>query len=230
MAADRSRKQVVPAGEQLVRQLMPRGGRLTVETRASAEPAQRWIARARSRLWGLGWGATGLGRDRDECLANLGVALAGISLARTLDQLGWRLAPGYEPADFPDEVTFPVEVDRGVVGIIVDVSQDERTLRASRSTLAELYPDASVVVVAPEVVPDPRALKHAVDDASPPSHVPQGPKGPPAQGAPLPRGLARLEREGLLRRGEGDLLDVRPVPLPRGAPRPSDRVAEGRDG
>jgi prevent-host-death family protein len=45
----------------------------------------------------------------------------------------------------------------------------------------------------------------------------------------LPAGLARLEREGLLRRGEGDLLDLAPKPLPAGARRPSDLVAEGRD-
>ena len=45
----------------------------------------------------------------------------------------------------------------------------------------------------------------------------------------MPNGLARLEREGLLRRGEGDLLDIKPVPLPRGAHRPSDLVSEGRD-
>jgi prevent-host-death family protein len=45
----------------------------------------------------------------------------------------------------------------------------------------------------------------------------------------MPHGLARLEREGLLRRGEGNLLDVRPVPLPAGARRPSDLVSEGRD-
>jgi len=45
----------------------------------------------------------------------------------------------------------------------------------------------------------------------------------------MPHGLARLEREGLLRRGEGDLLDVRPVPLPPGARSPSDLVSEGRD-
>jgi prevent-host-death family protein len=45
----------------------------------------------------------------------------------------------------------------------------------------------------------------------------------------LPAGLARLEREGLLRRGEGDLLDLATKPLPAGARRPSDLVAEGRD-
>lgn len=45
----------------------------------------------------------------------------------------------------------------------------------------------------------------------------------------MPAGLARLEREGLLRRGEGDLLDVAPRPLARGARPPSHLVAEGRD-
>ena len=46
----------------------------------------------------------------------------------------------------------------------------------------------------------------------------------------MPAGLARLEREGLLRRGEGDLLDLAPIPLPVGARPPSHLVAEGRDG
>ncbi len=41
-------------------------------------------------------------------------------------------------------------------------------------------------------------------------------------------GLARLEEEGLLRRADGDLLEVRPVPLPRGAMPPSRVVEEGR--
>ena len=45
----------------------------------------------------------------------------------------------------------------------------------------------------------------------------------------MPAGLARLEREGLLRRGEGDLLDPAPVVLPAGARPPSHLVAEGRD-
>jgi antitoxin (DNA-binding transcriptional repressor) of toxin-antitoxin stability system len=45
----------------------------------------------------------------------------------------------------------------------------------------------------------------------------------------IPSGLARLEQEGLLRRAEGDLLDLAPVRLPAGAVPPSQRVAEGRD-
>jgi prevent-host-death family protein len=45
----------------------------------------------------------------------------------------------------------------------------------------------------------------------------------------MPGGLSRLEREGLLRRGEGDLLDVVPSRLPVGARPPSHLVAEGRD-
>jgi prevent-host-death family protein len=44
----------------------------------------------------------------------------------------------------------------------------------------------------------------------------------------MPSGLARLEREGMLRRAQGDLLDLRPVTLPAGAARPSARVSEGR--
>jgi antitoxin (DNA-binding transcriptional repressor) of toxin-antitoxin stability system len=44
----------------------------------------------------------------------------------------------------------------------------------------------------------------------------------------MPSGLARLEREGLLRRAEADLLDLEPVRLPPGAVVPSRRVSEGR--
>lgn len=44
----------------------------------------------------------------------------------------------------------------------------------------------------------------------------------------MPSGLARLEREGLLRRAQGDLLDLRPVQLPAGAAPPSTAVSEGR--
>jgi antitoxin (DNA-binding transcriptional repressor) of toxin-antitoxin stability system len=44
----------------------------------------------------------------------------------------------------------------------------------------------------------------------------------------MPSGLARLEREGLLRRAEADLLDLEPVRLPPGAVVPSRLVAEGR--
>ena len=44
----------------------------------------------------------------------------------------------------------------------------------------------------------------------------------------MPSGLARLEREGLLRRAEMDLLDLRRVPLPPGATPPSQVVSEGR--
>lgn len=44
----------------------------------------------------------------------------------------------------------------------------------------------------------------------------------------MPAGLARLEREGQLRPAEGDLLELLPQRLPRGAELPSRRVAEGR--
>lgn len=44
----------------------------------------------------------------------------------------------------------------------------------------------------------------------------------------MPSGLARLEREGLLRRAEADLLDLASVRLPPGAQTPSHLVSEGR--
>jgi prevent-host-death family protein len=44
----------------------------------------------------------------------------------------------------------------------------------------------------------------------------------------LPTGLARLEREGLLRRAEADLLDLNSVRLPAGAQPPSHLVSQGR--
>lgn len=46
----------------------------------------------------------------------------------------------------------------------------------------------------------------------------------------MPTGLARLEREGLLRRAEGDLLELPPVRVPQGSTAPSQRVSEGRAG
>lgn len=44
----------------------------------------------------------------------------------------------------------------------------------------------------------------------------------------MPSGLARLEREGLLRRAKGNLLDLEPIPLPPGTAPPSTLVSEGR--
>lgn len=44
----------------------------------------------------------------------------------------------------------------------------------------------------------------------------------------MPSGLARLERDGFLRRAEADLLDLRPVRLPADAKAPSQVVSEGR--
>lgn len=44
----------------------------------------------------------------------------------------------------------------------------------------------------------------------------------------MPSGLARLEREGLLRRADGDLLAIQPIRLPAGATPPSQVVDEGR--
>ena len=46
--------------------------------------------------------------------------------------------------------------------------------------------------------------------------------------APGPSGLADMERRGLIRRAEEDLLDVVPVRMPRGTRRPSELVSEGR--
>ena len=45
----------------------------------------------------------------------------------------------------------------------------------------------------------------------------------------MPAGLGRLEREGLLRRGEGDLLDLAVVPLPAASTPPSRIVSEDRE-
>lgn len=44
----------------------------------------------------------------------------------------------------------------------------------------------------------------------------------------LPSGLARLEREGLVRPGEGDLAAIDPVPMPSGTTPPSRLVDEAR--
>ena len=44
----------------------------------------------------------------------------------------------------------------------------------------------------------------------------------------MPSGLARLEREGLLRWAEADLLDLSPMRIPTGATPPSRVVSGGR--
>lgn len=44
----------------------------------------------------------------------------------------------------------------------------------------------------------------------------------------MPSGLARLEREGLLRRAQADLAELRPVRHPAGAVAPSTLVSDGR--
>ena len=44
----------------------------------------------------------------------------------------------------------------------------------------------------------------------------------------MPAGLLRLEREGIIRRADGDLLRVAPIGLPPGAQLPSKLVSEGR--
>lgn len=45
----------------------------------------------------------------------------------------------------------------------------------------------------------------------------------------LPRGLAGLEREGLLRRAQGDLLELPLVPRPASSAEPSGLISEGRN-
>ena len=45
----------------------------------------------------------------------------------------------------------------------------------------------------------------------------------------MPDGLKRLEAEGMIRHGEGDLLSIKPVKPRPGAMSPSERVSEGRD-
>ena len=44
----------------------------------------------------------------------------------------------------------------------------------------------------------------------------------------MPDGLARLEEEGMIRRGSGDLLSIRSVKPKPGVPLPSELVSRGR--
>jgi prevent-host-death family protein len=44
----------------------------------------------------------------------------------------------------------------------------------------------------------------------------------------MPTGLARLEREGLIRHAQGDLLELDPAELPDDADAPSTLVEQGR--
>ncbi len=45
----------------------------------------------------------------------------------------------------------------------------------------------------------------------------------------MPDGLARLEREGMLRHADGDLLAITPVQPKPDEPSPSQQVSQGRD-
>lgn len=54
--------------------------------------------------------AEGIGQSREEALENLVHGLAGLALHESMRRLGWRLVETYDPIDFPDELTFPVEL------------------------------------------------------------------------------------------------------------------------
>ena len=43
------------------------------------------------------------------------------------------------------------------------------------------------------------------------------------------KGLDQLEAEGLIRSGQGDLLDIEPLPLPSQAVAPSELIERGRE-
>ena len=45
----------------------------------------------------------------------------------------------------------------------------------------------------------------------------------------MPDGLERLEAEGMVRHGEGDLLSITPVRPKPGVPLPSELVSQGRE-
>jgi len=45
----------------------------------------------------------------------------------------------------------------------------------------------------------------------------------------MPDGLERLEAEGMVRRGDGDLLGIKPVGPKPGVPLPSELVSQGRE-
>ena len=45
----------------------------------------------------------------------------------------------------------------------------------------------------------------------------------------MPDGLERLEAEGMVRRGEGDLLGIKPVKPKPDVPLPSELVSQGRE-
>ena len=45
----------------------------------------------------------------------------------------------------------------------------------------------------------------------------------------MPNGLERLEAEGMIRPGEGDLLSIEPVGPKPGVPLPSELVSQGRE-
>lgn len=47
--------------------------------------------------------------------------------------------------------------------------------------------------------------------------------------APIPSGLALLERQGLIRPAKGDLSRRKPLPLRKGQRPPSELISEGRE-
>jgi hypothetical protein len=139
-------------GDELVRQLLPRGWKLRVR-RNAAEGV--WEARA-GRLMES---AVGTGETREHALDNLGDALAKRALPKTVERLGWRVI---EEGDLDELYVLPTFSEL-VVALEISREFAPRAYELATSETPASIPTALAVLIPPEAAGDPEQLRAAVE-------------------------------------------------------------------
>lgn len=141
-------------GDELVRQLLPRGWKLRVRRNAGEGV---WEARAGRLMQAV----VGMGETREIALDNLGHALAVTVLPKTVERLGWKVV---EEGDFDELYVLPTSSEL-VVALEVSREFAPRTYELAASETPPSVSTAMAVLIPPEAAGDPEQLKAAVERA-----------------------------------------------------------------
>lgn len=146
---------------EIVAKLLPRGWRLRVEARDTADSNEHWVVETGNMLQR----ARGYGRNLDDALESLSAGLVELLLPTTVRKLRWRLIQPDDPELTNDYHTVLVALDGDVLALVIDLNPRTERVETARRYVSRNYPDAAIVTLPPEVVANAHQLSLAVANA-----------------------------------------------------------------